>query len=224
MSPLCRSQADSGSVSGRNGCWALRGTLHCDCLSNQQVFFSDTLTCMNKRAAHPEDHFLCGSGKWCVFVRRALSSQQLTLASVMVVDMPGLRNPRHSAQERGAGWSELCHNYLQERLLEHCHTHTFTHTLERYAQVSTSLSPTQAHFQTNEVTFGRQERIPVELENPEDSPAEVVSAIDQPPPQVAGSEQGARARHLQNDARKSHWAHLSCESHRVCHQLSSVCP
>lgn len=69
-------------------------------------------------------------------VLRALSSQQLTLASVMVVDTPGLRNPRHSAEERGASWSELCHNYLQERLLEHYHTHTFTHTLERYAQVT----------------------------------------------------------------------------------------
>ncbi|TNM92062.1 hypothetical protein fugu_019074 [Takifugu bimaculatus] len=99
-------------------------------------------------------------------INRALSSQQLTLASVMVVDTPGLRNPRHSAEERGASWSELCHNYLQERLLEHYHTHTFTHTLERYAQ----------------------ERIPVELENPENSPAEVVSAIDQPPPQVRAAD------------------------------------
>uniref|UniRef100_A0A3Q3LZS0 Myosin motor domain-containing protein n=1 Tax=Labrus bergylta TaxID=56723 RepID=A0A3Q3LZS0_9LABR len=95
-------------------------------------------------------------------INRALSSQQLTLASVMVVDTPGLRNPRHSAEERAAGWSELCHNYLQERLLEHYHTHTFTHTLDRYAQ----------------------EKIPVELECPEKSPAEAVSAIDQPPPQV----------------------------------------
>lgn len=62
----------------------------------------------------------------------------------------------------------------------------------------------------------------MELENPENSPAEVVSAIDQPPPQVADSEQslrhGARARHLQNDARKNHWAHFCCESHGVCHQ------
>lgn len=83
-------------------------------------------------------------------VHRALSSQQLTLASVMVVDTPGLRNPRHSAEERGASWSELCHNYLQERLLEHCHTHTFTHTLERYGQVTTYFSPTRARFQSNE--------------------------------------------------------------------------
>ncbi|KAK2818617.1 hypothetical protein Q5P01_024178 [Channa striata] len=99
-------------------------------------------------------------------INRALSGQQLALASVMVVDTPGLRNPRHSAEERGASWSELCHNYLQERLLELYHTHTFTHTLERYAQ----------------------EKVPVEFESPENSPAEVVSAIDQPPPQVRAAD------------------------------------
>ncbi|XP_040013893.1 unconventional myosin-XVIIIb-like [Xiphias gladius] len=99
-------------------------------------------------------------------INRALSGQQLTLASVMVVDTPGLRNPRHSAEERGAGWSELCHNYLQERLLEHLHAHTFRNTLDRYAQ----------------------EKIPVEFECPESSPAEVVSAIDQPPPQVRAAD------------------------------------
>lgn len=99
-------------------------------------------------------------------INRALSSQQLTLASVMVVDTPGLRNPRHAAEERAAGWSELCHNYLQERLLEHYHSHTFTHTLDRYAQ----------------------EKIPVQFECPENSPAEVVSAIDQPPPQVRAAD------------------------------------
>ncbi|XP_074546417.1 unconventional myosin-XVIIIb [Halichoeres trimaculatus] len=99
-------------------------------------------------------------------INRALSNQQLTLASVMIVDTPGLRNPRHSAEERAAGWSELCHNYLQERLLEQYHTHTFTHTLDRYTQ----------------------EKIKVELESPENSPAEVVSAIDQPPPQVRAAD------------------------------------
>uniref|UniRef100_A0A8C7J383 Myosin motor domain-containing protein n=1 Tax=Oncorhynchus kisutch TaxID=8019 RepID=A0A8C7J383_ONCKI len=93
-------------------------------------------------------------------------SQQLTLASVMVVDTPGLRNPRHSAEERAAGWSELCHNYLQERLLEYYYTHTFTHTLERYAQ----------------------DGVQVDFEAPETSPAEVVSSIDQPALQVRGAE------------------------------------
>lgn len=44
----------------------------------------------------------------------------------------------------------------------------------------------------------------MELENPENSPAEVVSAIDQPPPQVATA--------TRPDA----------SEHRVCHQLASV--
>lgn len=99
-------------------------------------------------------------------INRALSGKQLTLASVMVVDTPGMRNPRHSAEERGGSWSELCHNYLQERLLEHYHTHTFTHTLERYVQ----------------------EKVHVDFECPESSPAEVVSAIDQPPPQIRAAD------------------------------------
>ncbi|XP_028318915.1 unconventional myosin-XVIIIb isoform X1 [Gouania willdenowi] len=103
-------------------------------------------------------------------INRALSGQQLTLASVMVVDAPGLRNPRHSAEDRGAGWAELCHNYLQERLLEHQYTHTFTHTLDRYTQ----------------------EKVKVEFECPENSPTEVVSAIDQPPPQVRAADGDAR--------------------------------
>ncbi|XP_072228607.1 LOW QUALITY PROTEIN: unconventional myosin-XVIIIb-like [Leuresthes tenuis] len=99
-------------------------------------------------------------------INRALSDEQLALASVMVVDTPGLRNPRHAAEERGASWSELCHNYLQERLLEHYHVHTFVHTLDRYAQ----------------------EKVKVEFECPESSPAEVVSAIDQPPPQIRAAD------------------------------------
>ncbi|XP_030625348.1 unconventional myosin-XVIIIb [Chanos chanos] len=99
-------------------------------------------------------------------INRALGSQQLILASVMVVDAPGLRNPRHSGQDRAAGFSELCHNYLQERLLEYYFTHTFTHTLDRYAR----------------------EQVPVDFVPPESSPAEVVCAIDQPGLQVRGPE------------------------------------
>uniref|UniRef100_A0A3B4B8Y9 Myosin motor domain-containing protein n=1 Tax=Periophthalmus magnuspinnatus TaxID=409849 RepID=A0A3B4B8Y9_9GOBI len=91
---------------------------------------------------------------------------QLTLASVMITDTPGTRNPRHCGEERGASWSELSHNYLQERLLEHYHTHSFKHTLERY----------------------EQESIPVQFECPENSPSELVSAIDQPPPQIRAAD------------------------------------
>ncbi|KAK7929716.1 hypothetical protein WMY93_006111 [Mugilogobius chulae] len=102
-------------------------------------------------------------------VNRALCSQQLTLASVMITDTPGTRNPRHCGDERGASWSELCHNYLQERLLEH-YTYTFKHTLERY----------------------EQESIPVQFECPENSPSELVSAIDQPPPQIRAADADPR--------------------------------
>lgn len=145
----------------------------------------------------------------------------------MVVDTPGLRNPRHSAQERGAGWSELCHNYLQERLLEHCHTHTFTHTLERYAQVSASSRGGEEggwwlRFRPVRSTFGPQERIPVELENPENSPAEVVSAIDQPPPQVATATRPDASEHRQAAPLLRMWRRLSSAS--VCLALiSSKC-
>ncbi|KAI7793466.1 putative unconventional myosin-XVIIIb, partial [Triplophysa rosa] len=99
-------------------------------------------------------------------INRALQSQQLTLASVMVVDTPGMRNPRHGGEERAAGFSELCHNYLQERLLEHGFNHTFTHALHRYTQ----------------------EGVPVDFAAPESSPSDVVNAVDQPGRQVRGAE------------------------------------
>uniref|UniRef100_A0AAY4B1S9 Myosin motor domain-containing protein n=1 Tax=Denticeps clupeoides TaxID=299321 RepID=A0AAY4B1S9_9TELE len=99
-------------------------------------------------------------------INRALCSQHLTLASVLVVDTPGLRNPRHNGEERAAAFPELCSNYLQERLLEHYFTHTFTHTLDRY----------------------KQEKVSVDFVSPESSPSEVVSAIDQPGLQVRAAE------------------------------------
>ncbi|MCJ8742359.1 hypothetical protein PDJAM_G00081270 [Pangasius djambal] len=103
-------------------------------------------------------------------INRALCSQQLTLGSVTVVDTPGIRNPRHSGKDRAAGFSEFCHNYLQERLLEHHFTNTFTNFLDRYTQ----------------------ERVSVDFEAPEDSPQKVVCAIDQPGLQVRGPEGDTR--------------------------------
>ncbi|KAK3521819.1 hypothetical protein QTP70_018550 [Hemibagrus guttatus] len=103
-------------------------------------------------------------------INRALCSQQLTLGSVIVVDAPGLRNPRHSGKDRAAGFSEFCHNYLQERLLEHHFTYTFTNCLDRYTQ----------------------EKVSVDFEAPEDSPQKVVCAIDQPGLQVRGTEGDSR--------------------------------
>ncbi|XP_067289283.1 unconventional myosin-XVIIIb-like isoform X2 [Pseudorasbora parva] len=103
-------------------------------------------------------------------INRALHSQQLTLASVMVVDTPGLRNPRHGGDDRAAGFSELCHNYLQERLLELYFSHTFTQTLERYTR----------------------EGVPVDFTAPETSPSEVVCAVDHPGLQVRAPEGDSR--------------------------------
>ncbi|KAF7701100.1 unconventional myosin-XVIIIb-like isoform X2 [Silurus meridionalis] len=103
-------------------------------------------------------------------INRALCSQQLTLGSVIVVDTPGLRNPRHSGKDRAAGFSEFCHNYLQERLLEHHFTNTFTNCLDRYTQ----------------------ERVSVDFQTPEESPQKVVCAIDQPGLQVRGQEGDSR--------------------------------
>ncbi|MBN3306909.1 MY18B protein, partial [Amia calva] len=90
-------------------------------------------------------------------INRSLCSEQLTLASITLVDTPGFQNPRHSGEERAGGLAELCHNYLQERLLELCHQHTFTEALHRY----------------------KQEGVSVDFEVPESSPSQVVSAIDQ---------------------------------------------
>ncbi|XP_077479786.1 unconventional myosin-XVIIIb [Stigmatopora argus] len=98
-------------------------------------------------------------------VNRCLGGRQLALASVTVVDTPGLRNPRHAAQERAADLGEFCHNYLQERLLEHRYAHAFVHTAERYVQ----------------------ENVPVEFQRPDENPGETVAAIDQPPPLVAAA-------------------------------------
>ncbi|XP_077354524.1 unconventional myosin-XVIIIb isoform X2 [Festucalex cinctus] len=95
-------------------------------------------------------------------INRSLSGQQLALASVTVVDTPGLRNPRHAAHRRAANFSDLAHNYLQERLAQQRYAHAFTNAARTYAQ----------------------ENIAVDLECPEANPADVVSAIDRPPPQV----------------------------------------
>ncbi|CAL9682431.1 unnamed protein product [Knipowitschia caucasica] len=134
-------------------------------------------------------------------INRALCSQQLTLASVMVTDTPGIRNPRHCGEERGASWSELCHNYLQERLLEHYHTHTFKHTLERY----------------------EQESIPVQFECPENSPSELVSAIDQPPPQIRAADGDPRGLlWVLDEEMVAPGSSESCVLERVCQYYGST--
>ncbi|MGH0175090.1 UNVERIFIED_CONTAM: hypothetical protein FKN15_069555 [Acipenser sinensis] len=67
-------------------------------------------------------------------INRSVSSKQLSLASIMVVDTPGFLNPRHGNKERAGTFEELCHNYVQERLQAFCHEGTFSTPLQRYRQ------------------------------------------------------------------------------------------
>ncbi|XP_053558065.1 unconventional myosin-XVIIIb [Bombina bombina] len=90
-------------------------------------------------------------------INRSLSSSLLTLASIMVVDIPGFQNPRHQKKERAATFEELCHNYVHERLQCLSYSRTFTTMLERF----------------------REENIEVAFDFPEDSPFATVSVIDQ---------------------------------------------
>ncbi|KAG8596872.1 hypothetical protein GDO81_002076 [Engystomops pustulosus] len=95
-------------------------------------------------------------------INRSLSSSLLTLASIMVVDIPGFHNPRHQKKERAATFEEMCNNYVQERL--HClsYKRTFSTPLERF----------------------NAENIEVPFEIPEDSPFKTVSVIDQTSSQI----------------------------------------
>uniref|UniRef100_A0A8C4TF98 Myosin XVIIIB n=1 Tax=Erpetoichthys calabaricus TaxID=27687 RepID=A0A8C4TF98_ERPCA len=95
-------------------------------------------------------------------INRSVSSKQLALASIIVVDTPGFLNPRHGGRERAACFEELCHNYVQERLQAFYHHKTFVEPLERY----------------------QEENVSVQLDIPECSPDKVVSVIDQTVMQV----------------------------------------
>eukprot|EP00062_Callorhinchus_milii_P016329 gi/632967700/ref/XP_007900122.1/ PREDICTED: unconventional myosin-XVIIIb [Callorhinchus milii] len=90
-------------------------------------------------------------------INRSVSSTQVSLTSIMVVDTPGFHNPRHQNTERAATFEELCHNYVHERLQLLFHERTFGSELERY----------------------KEEKIVVSFDPPETSPASTVSVIDQ---------------------------------------------
>uniref|UniRef100_A0A4W3J6Y9 Myosin XVIIIB n=1 Tax=Callorhinchus milii TaxID=7868 RepID=A0A4W3J6Y9_CALMI len=95
-------------------------------------------------------------------INRSVSSTQVSLTSIMVVDTPGFHNPRHQNTERAATFEELCHNYVHERLQLLFHERTFGSELERY----------------------KEEKIVVSFDPPETSPASTVSVIDQTSSQV----------------------------------------
>ncbi|KAM5191668.1 unconventional myosin-XVIIIb [Mantella aurantiaca] len=95
-------------------------------------------------------------------INRSLSSSLLTLASIMVVDIPGFQNPRHQKRERAGTFEELCHNYVHERMQCLSYKSTFSTPLERF----------------------REENIDVMFDMPEDSPFSTVSLIDQTSSQI----------------------------------------
>ncbi|KAM8960687.1 unconventional myosin-XVIIIb [Pelodytes ibericus] len=95
-------------------------------------------------------------------INRSMSSSLLTLASIMVVDIPGFQNPRHQKKERAATFEKLCHNYAQERLQGLHYRRTFSATLERF----------------------NEENIEVPFDLPDDSPFATTLVIDQTSLQV----------------------------------------
>ncbi|KAM3938083.1 unconventional myosin-XVIIIb [Leptodactylus fuscus] len=95
-------------------------------------------------------------------INRSLSSTLLTLASIMVVDIPGFHNPRHQKKERAATFEEMCNNYIQERLQCLSYKRTFSAPLERF----------------------NAENIEVAFEMPEESPFNIVPVIDQTSTQI----------------------------------------
>ncbi|XP_038669689.1 unconventional myosin-XVIIIb-like isoform X2 [Scyliorhinus canicula] len=92
-----------------------------------------------------------------MLINRSVSSQQLALTSIMVVDTPGFQNPHHENRERAATFEELCHNYVHERLQLLYHERTLVSQLERF----------------------KEEKVQVTFDMAESVPASTVSVIDQ---------------------------------------------
>ncbi|NXD83300.1 MY18B protein, partial [Halcyon senegalensis] len=110
-------------------------------------------------------------------INRSFSSQQLSMASITVVDTPGFHNPRHQRSERAATFEELCHNYVHERLQALFYEKTFVLEMERY----------------------REENVEVSFDLPERSPLATLSIIDlgsSQQPQVLPGSPGADRRGL----------------------------
>ncbi|XP_078410574.1 unconventional myosin-XVIIIb-like [Cetorhinus maximus] len=111
-----------------------------------------------------------------MLINRSVSSQQLALTSIMVVDTPGFQNPHHENRERAATFEELCHNYVHERLQMLFHERTFVSQLDRF----------------------KEEKVQVTFDMAETFPASTVSVIDQTSSQfkVQPSAQGEEPKGL----------------------------
>ena len=66
---------------------------------------------------------------------RCMTSNVRSSCSILLADVPGFQNLAQTTQSSNAGFEDLCHNYLNERLHVLLHETTFTSTLDLYAQV-----------------------------------------------------------------------------------------
>ncbi|KAJ0004344.1 hypothetical protein NQD34_010558, partial [Periophthalmus magnuspinnatus] len=100
-------------------------------------------------------------------INRALKSSQHSLCSLLIVDTPGLQNPRLAKRECGASFEDLCHNYTQERLQTLFYHRTFVQELERYKEASSSFR------------LQMKENIELALDDIEPSTSMSVAVVDQ---------------------------------------------
>lgn len=93
-------------------------------------------------------------------INKSISSSVHAIASILLIDSPGFQNPATCGYQGGASISDLCFNYLQERILLLFH-HTAVQTaLNRYSQ----------------------ELVEINLDGVHDSdPSQLVSLIDKTP-------------------------------------------
>lgn len=93
-------------------------------------------------------------------INKAISSSVHAIASILLIDSPGFQNPATCGDQAGASISDLCFNYLQERILLLFHHTTVQTTLNRYSQ----------------------ELVEINLDGVHDSdPGQLVSLIDKSP-------------------------------------------
>lgn len=93
-------------------------------------------------------------------INKSISSSVHAIASILLIDSPGFQNPATCGFQGGASISDLCFNYLQERILLLFHHTTVQSALNRYSQ----------------------ELVEINLDGVHDSdPGQLVSLIDKAP-------------------------------------------
>ncbi|KAK6641884.1 hypothetical protein RUM44_013604 [Polyplax serrata] len=96
-------------------------------------------------------------------LNRCLTTNVHSTMSMIIVDSPGLQNPGSCGQQRGASFSDLCHNYVQERLHLLFHNVCLVAPHDRY---------TQEHIDVNTEEMNSELNLPNQL----------VSILDKSPP------------------------------------------